>query len=75
MKMPLHHNRPAPPFKTKRARENERKRRLNERIDLWQSMMNANPQGFRQPPTSRKNPKFHTKRAATPMEQMARQLD
>lgn len=59
MRIPLHHTRDTP--WTKRA---------SERLTLWQTMHDLNPSGFRQAPTSRKNPRTHSNAPQTVLERL-----
>lgn len=61
MKIPLHHN---------GDRRKPWRKRADERLQLWQTMHDMNPSGFRTAPTSRKNPRTHSNAPQTVLEQM-----
>lgn len=43
------------------------------RLDFWLKMQALNPKGFRQAPSSPKNPRFHSKKPTTMIERLAAQ--
>lgn len=46
-----------------------------ERLDNAAALARMNPRGFRSPPTSRKNPKFHSKKPTTMLEKLAARVN
>lgn len=69
MKIPLHHNRPLTQ-KLQSSRNRAQRKRDQERLELWQTMHDMNPKGFRPAPTSRKNPKTHARGPQTVLERL-----
>lgn len=46
----------------------------SEILDLHMKANHINPAGFRRPPTSRKNPKFHSRKPSTRIEALAQEV-
>lgn len=47
---------------------------VEQKLDLWLLATHMNPKGFRQPPTSRKNIRTHSKTPTTRVEALAREV-
>lgn len=65
LSIPLHHN---------SGRRKPYMKRASERLQLWQTMHDMNPRGFRQPPMSKKNPRTHSNAPQTVLERLYAKL-